>query len=460
MSAPAMLFLGLLGSAILVLCLVGFGRRWGILVPFGLMLLMSAMAIPVDWYGNMVSTIWLPVQSRRADVYMVAGIIACGMLVLQLKSLSGSRVAFSSLLFLFASLYAALLRFYHSGPTDGLQSFVFVIVTLIPLLFVASLADDGDRGIVRMLRVIMAVCAVWVAMCGMQFVANSEFLTMGNEFRFVGLTGNPQHAGVLVAFWAVVALWLLLNDRVKLFKFVYIGLLGVNLIMLIWSGSRTGMGMSVIGFAAVMYTRMGKAILFAPAVLIVAYFGVQAVLSITGLDIGVDRLTSTKDTRTDAWITLIQTGMSSPILGVGTDEAERSENSWLYAFATYGIGLLALTILIAAAAFFEVLRGVRFRSYLASDERRQLDLCLGIVAMYFAGALLEGYMVARVTAPTCFFIVFSCLTVVLARRGSLIRSGAYAGPDAYGDGYDGDHSEYGDDGDHGEEYGKDAGLAY
>lgn len=425
MSTPALLFLGLLGLTWAVLCLAGLGRRWGILVPFGLMLLMSSMAIAVDWYGNAQQTIWLPLQTRRAEVYMVAGIIACVLLVLQLKSLANSRIAVSALLFFFGGVYAALVRFYHNGPADGFMSFVFVIVTLVPLLFVAPVSDDGDRGVFLLLRSFMVVCSVWLVMCGMQFVVNSQLLTMGNEFRFVGLTGNPQHAGVLVAFWAVVALWLLLNDRGKVLKFIYLGLLGANLIMLVWSGSRTGMGMTLIGFGAVMYTRMGKTILFAPVVLIVAYFGVKAVLNVTGLEIGVDRLASTKDTRSDAWITLIQTGMDSPIFGVGTDEAERSENSWLYAFATYGIGLLALTMLIAAAAFIEALRSVRFRWYLAPDDRRLLDLCLGIVAMYFAGAVLEGYMVSRVTAPTCFFVVFACLAAGLTRKATLLRSGNY-----------------------------------
>jgi hypothetical protein len=55
--------------------------------------------------------------------------------------------------------------------------------------------------------------------------------------------------GVITLIMLVLVLWLLLNDRGAVTKFIYTGILGANMVLLIWSGSRTGMGMALVGFA-------------------------------------------------------------------------------------------------------------------------------------------------------------------------------------------------------------------
>lgn len=416
MSAPVMLFAALIGLALVCLYLIGLGKRWGVLVPFGLMLLVSSMAVALDYYGNPAPTIWMAIQSRRAILFLVGGAAAFGVLLVQLRSLSTSGVSVSGAMLLLIGLYGALLRFHHGGPSDGIESFVFAVVTLVPLLFATCLVGRGRQDFLAMLRTVMAVNTVWVTMCIMQFVVNPDQLTMGNENRFIGLTGNPQHAGTLMAFWVVNSLWLLLNDRGRTLRLLYIGLLGINLIMLAWTGSRTGLGMTVIGLCAVLYTRMGRAVLFLPVVLGIAYMGYKMLIGITGMDVGVERLTSMQDTRSGAWLMLYEIGSQNPILGAGTDDTERSENSWLYAFASYGIGMLGLVLALTAAAVFECLRAIRYRSWLDMPDRRMLDLCVGIVAMYFAGAVLEGYIISRVHPSMCFYIVFAGIGVAMARQ--------------------------------------------
>ncbi len=418
MSGPVMLSVGVIGLVFVCLYLVGLGKRWGVLVPFGLMLLVSSMAVALDYYGNPAPTIWMAVQSRRAIVFLAGGTAATGVLLVQLRSLSGRKFSVSGVVLLFIGVYGALLRFYHGGVSDGIESFVFAFLTLLPLLFVAPLVGEDREDFLILLRVIAVVNLIWAGMCAVQFVINPGQLTMGNQNRFIGLTSNPQHAGTLLAFWIVNGVWLLLNDPRKSFRLLYIGLLGGNLVMLAWSGSRTGMGMSLVGLSAVLYTRMGRAVLFLPVVAVVAYIGYKALVSMTGVDVGVERLASTEDTRTGAWLTLYRIGSENPLLGAGTDDAERSENSWLYSFAAFGIGMFCLMMVLTVTAVFECLRAVRYRSRLELQDKRMLDLCLGVIAMYFAGAVLEGYAISRVHASICFFMVFAGMGAAMTRRAA------------------------------------------
>jgi len=454
LSPPALALVLVIGVVWPCLYLLGITKRWGMLVPFFLLLFASCLATPRDWADRVLPTVWLGIQTRRSEIFLIAGAAGVLMALAQFGRLSGKRVAMSGVLLACVGLYSAMLRLHHGGAADGFESMLFAVCTLLPLLVVAPLVMDEPGDIRKILRVMVGVNALWLAMCALQFVINSTYLTQGNQYRFQGLLGNPQHAGTLMAFFGVVVLWLLLNDRGAVTKFIYTGILGANMVLLIWSGSRTGMGMALVGFAGVMYTRLGKSMLFMPFAAVIAYFGFKMVLSLTGLDIGAARLTTLEDTRTEAWFRLIASGMESPLFGVGMDEVDRSENSWLYAFASYGIGLFALTVLMTLVAGFEVLRAVRLRSVLTLDERRVLDLNIGVVAMYFAGAVLEGYMISRVSASLPIYMVFSGALVMTTRYAALRKASGWDGDASAQGEYE---PRYGDE--HAEEYGEEPGRA-
>lgn len=431
LTAPAMGMLGLIGLIWVVLYLMGLGRRWGILVPVGLMVLVSAMSLPVDWSGRLLFTVWLPIQSRRSMIFFATGIAGTLMLLAQFRRLSGKRVSPSAVLLMVMGYYGALLRLYHDGPAEGFESILFVTATLLPLLFAAALSMDTPEHVRGLLRTVAVVSGVWVLMCAVQFFVNSGYLTTGNENRFVGLMSNPQHTGVVLAFMAVTLLWLTLNDRIRVIRPYYIVTLGAVLLMLAWTGSRTGLGMAAIGFAAVMFTRFGKAILFMPIVLGVAYYGFKGVLALTGSRVGVERLMSTTDTRSHAWATLWRVGMENPLFGAGIADAETSENSWLYAFAAFGIGMLGLALLMTLVAGFEFMARLRQRSRLPLEHRRILDLALGAFAMYFAGAVLEGYMISRVSPALCFFMIYAGIAASMGRFAVHTGFGPELGLDEY-----------------------------
>lgn len=446
---PAALALtALIGVVWTCLYVAGITKRWGMLVPFFLLLFGASMATPRDWADQILPTVWLGIQTRRSEIFLAGGIAGLLVVLTQFGRLSGKRVSLSGVILVVMGLYSAMLRLHHGGAADGFQSMIFAVCTLLPLVVTAAMVMDEPGDFRKILRLIAAVNALWIAMCALQFVVNSSFLTLGNQYRFQGLLSNPQHAGTLMAFFGVSVLWLLLNDRGAVTKFLYTGILCTNMVLLIWSGSRTGMGMAIIGFAGVMYTRLGKSILFMPFAAIIAYVGFKLVLSITGLEIGASRLTTLEDTRSAAWLKLWAVGMDNPLFGMGMAELDRSENSWLYAFASYGIGLLGLAILMIFAAGFEFVRAVRLRSWLTLEERRVLDLTLGVVAMYFAGAVLEGYMVSRVSASLPIYMVFAGAMAVTTRYAALRKAEgweAMSDAAAWSDPRDGGQPENDDD---------------
>jgi hypothetical protein len=421
LTAPAMVIAGLSVVVWLGLYLVGLGRRWGVLVPFALMLLASALSLPVDWMNRVLPTAWLPIQQRRSLIFLVGGLFALFMVVVHFRNLRGKSVSMLLVTLVMMGFYSSLLRLHHDGMSEGFQSILYSFATLIPLALVVPIAVSEPEDFKPVLRALAIVNAAWIGMCLLQMVANVSFMTLGKQGRFVGMMSNPQHTGAFLAFMIMTVLWLTLNDQKHSLRFIYIALLGVNLVMLVWTGSRTGLGMAVIGCGAVLYTRIGRAALLLPVALIFAYAAFKVLVSITGLDIGAERLASAENTRSYAWWKLYTTGMENPLFGAGLVEAEKSENSWLYAFAAFGVGMLFFALMVTLIGIWQCLRAARVRGSLPAEHRRMLDLCVGAIAMYFAGAVLEGYMVSRVNPSLCFIMIYSNMAVFMIRSAALGR---------------------------------------
>lgn len=412
---PILFALAVVGLVVGALYLIGLSKRWGILVPLVGMILFGSMALPLDWNDRLRMTVWLPIQSERSLFYLLSGASGVLVVLLNTKRLAGKRLSISAMLFVASGFYASMLRFVHMGPSDGALSLALSFATLTPLLVTSMIFIEHPDDLRKMLRSVIFANIVWIGMSGVQLLSDPSMLTVGNENRFVGLLSNPQHSGALMAFFTVISLWLMLNERGRVAIFL-LGLVGVNAILLMWTGSRTGMGMTVIGVSAILYSRAGRAILLLPIAAILGYVVLKVMVDVFGISLlGFERLTSTEDTRTSAWSKLIDTGMNNIILGAGIDDVEKSENSWLYGFASYGIGMLGILLLMTVATAVEVAKTIRARFLVEPHYRNTLDFMSGVLMMYFAGALLEGYMISRVSSTICFFLVISVANVNIRR---------------------------------------------
>ncbi len=426
--------------------IVGLTKKWGMLFPYLGMFLFASMSLPLTWNGRIRPSVWLPIQEIRSDLFLASGIAGMLIIPVQMARIRGKPMSLSTWLLVLIGVFSSLLRIIHDGPALGSLSVILSVCTLIPLAVTATMVLDEIGDIPFLLRVVAVMNVIWVLMVIVQIGVNPDYVTQGNQFRFVGIIGSPQHAGVLMAFLCVIVLWLLLNDERK-YRFFYLSLLGINTLFLLWTGSRTGLGMTFIGISSVLYTRAGRAIFLLPIVAIVTYIAIYFLINVVGVNLGFERLTSTTNTREAAWKTLYTTAIENPLIGIGTTESTKSENSWLYGFAAFGIGMLVLTLLFTVVAFWEVVRLVRTRFWLPPHYRPYPDLIAGLITMYFAGAVFEGYIITRVSAPLCLYPLIAGAGAMIRRSAKEYHSSEYSdfNSDTYSDSdYGYEQEEYSD----------------
>jgi hypothetical protein len=197
-------------------------------------------------------------------------------------------------------------------------------------------------------------------------------------------------------------------NRRQVQRLFYTAVTGIFLLLLIWTGSRGGMGMFLIGATAVLYRRFGQTVLLLPLVAI-ALVVMLKVAEAANIKLGAERLMDTTNTRAAPWSSLLKSGLSSPIFGVGPESVEGSENSYLLAFASYGFGMVILMFLLVGISALQCLRLYRVRRSVDPATGSLIDLVLGQQAIYFLGSVFEGYVNARVGSNLVILLIFAAI---------------------------------------------------
>ncbi len=379
------------------------------------MLFFASIGFYADSFGFIAKNFLWPIPLYRAEIFAALGLLMYSWILGHWGKIHISHIAPQMVVIVMMAYFAALIRTMHGGPVEGGTSIIFASLTVVPLALALPAALDDERQWITMLRLLALMSAAYLAASLMQLVINRSILTRPPANRFTGLSGNPQYVAVTFSVYAVVTAWLLLFDPKRRFRLLWAGLLGAQLIVLAWTGSRTGAGMAAVGACFAFYRRFGKLVLIAPFALIAAYLFYDLFLAGQGVELVTSRLVSTENTREGAWRTQWQQFMASPIIGVGVTETE-SENSYLYAISAFGIGmgmLIGVLILVSGVLCLKLFA----RRHLLPPHLRSLaDLTIAYHALYFAGGFFEGYMVARVGTHIIFMAIFSAIMAQLIRR--------------------------------------------
>jgi O-antigen ligase len=376
----------------------------------------ASIGIAREWNDQVVHQIWFPLQNYRSYLYIGFGGLAWVTLLAHSGRMSVRTVSAQGLLLLLIATYAATLQMIHETAAQGALSYLFAGMTILPLLFVIPALIEEEEDCIRILRAIVIAFWVWMAALSLQVLAGFDKILIGLDKRFIGLTGNPQHAAALAAFVAIIAVGLFAAEQRRVWRIAYGATTAVGLILVLWAGSRTGLGMAAIGIAIVMIRRIGLAALFLPFAAVVGLIGLELIRA-SGTS-NIERLASTTNTRAEPWAKLIGSAMESPFIGVGMQELgeiQATENSYLLAIASYGILMLALVVLLVLVSLFLVLKLYRIAPSLGRTGRSLVDLVAGFNAAYFAGAVLEGYILARVGTPLFLMLVMSGIAVRLSQ---------------------------------------------
>jgi hypothetical protein len=406
------LAVAILGGATLWLAML-FSLRSALLV-LAAMLFLAGISVILDWDKTVYRTWLLPIQAYRSQLYAFFGVVLIGGMIPRIRVLSPRLISPHAWILLAISVYAGVLRMYHVDPTDGIFSIGMAFCTIVPIALVLTGLLQLPDGPARLIRLIVWATLIWVGGVAVQLAVNPKLVLLGSHFRFTGLIANCNQAATMLSVVAVSSLWLSLNGR-KAARPFYATLTGVFLVMLLWTGSRGGFGMFVLGAAAVLYGRAGRAILFLPVFAVVVY----ALLSIgvaANVDLNTDRLLVTANSRAAPWSSLLRDGLANPIFGVGPGEIEGSENSYLLGFASYGAFMVLLMLAFIWIAGAHCLKLWRLRRWVDPDTASLIDLCIGQHIMYFAGSVFEGFMQARVGSNLLVILIYGGIGTVLIRQ--------------------------------------------
>ena len=410
----------LVGFAFLLLVVARLRNSLLVLI---IMLFVGSLAVSVDVTNDAASTAtWLmPLQQQRTPIYLYCGTLLALNMLVHIGEIRVASTTSTGLLITLVAAYAGLIQCIHLGFIEGVLSVISAMLTLGALSMLLPSLIRSWEDICVLLRTISLTALIYAAAVLIQLVINRTPLVAVNAFRFQGISGNPQFVAVFLAVATTATVFLIFNDPQKRFKPLYVALTCLMVVLLGWTGSRTGALMTVIGLSSVFYSRMGKVILFAPIAL-GGIFGIVQVMESMGIQLGFDRLTSSQDTRSSAWAALIQTALENPVFGAGTSGAGAAENSFLLAAASFGFGSLFTLLLLLAGVAVQCVRLFIIRGRVDPVAKRVVDLQIGFFAMFFAGAMFEGYIIARVNVMLPLFLIFSAITTRLLEFESESRA--------------------------------------
>jgi O-Antigen ligase len=213
----------------------------------------------------------------------------------------------------------------------------------------------NDENFYLAVKSIATAGLIFVVINSLQYIINRQAITFVHG-RFLGTTGNPQHAGVLLAATIPCLMFLIQSHRAWNFaKSLWSVVLILVMYFLILTGSRTGLLMGVISIL-LFYRNNGGAwlrvILFTSvlAALVIPFLQPESFSSSsTGIDATVStRFSSSDNTRADAWNGLWNAFSQNILFGAPLegDRMGYGENSWLSAGANLGlIGFIPMMLM-------------------------------------------------------------------------------------------------------------------
>jgi len=387
---------------------------WLLLV---LMIFSAGLAVQVDRAGNTANITWLqPLQLQRANLYIGFGsLLFLGMLV-HMNKLRLNTIPMQGLLLMSIQFVAGMLRFVHETPFDAISTIASAFLTMLPIMLLLPYALNQWDDWTKMIRIFGFAALVWGGAVAVQVVLDHRQLITGWQSRFTGMLGNPQGCGLFMAPLVLSLLWLILNETNAKLRWLWIFTFGMMGVYCMWTGSRTCILVIGLGSMFVLYSRMGRAILLLP-VAAVGLYALFLLASALGLSTdAIDRLGSKQNTREVVWTLLYEDALQNPILGSGFRGTRANENSYLVSFGAYGILGGGLVLALTFYSGFLMLKVFRARAFLPAGRKQIADLILGFNAVFFAGAMFEWYIIARLEGMLPYMLIFSVMTKRLLDR--------------------------------------------
>lgn len=381
---------GLVTMVFLVIaCYVVRPLRWWVLG-----VLMFLTTLPVTGETDDALRLVFPLQELRMHV---RGLTMGLLVALFFAGLGGHRewrrrlVTPAAWAFIaFEVLYA--LRIWFGGQAErGFTSLLLWVLIFLTFNLGPSrwLTDFEDAR--RLVRSFIIAGTLYVAANTYQLLMSRA--AMGN--RFFGISANPQLTALNLSLFAVPCLALLVDKRTRpTAKICLSALIGALFALLVWTGSRTGAAMAVVGVLFMLRLSVRRAVIFA----VVGGLGFSVFWS--ALDLGgaqAERMLSLQNTRGGIATQLLSEFASNPAVGtLGTTVSVR-ENSYLSVLAISGLFGGVPFFLALGLIVWSLVRLQRARKRLG-EHAIYADMLTAAFASMLVGALGEGFLLGLLTA--------------------------------------------------------------
>jgi len=242
------------------------------------------------------------------------------------------------------------------------------------------------------IRAVAAATGLFILGVVYQASINAAAMT-GNTGRLQGLTANPQHAATLLAagFPAICCLWEL-DRRDRLTHWFYLVMMGLSVVLIAWTSSRTGGLMCAVSLAT-MYRRQLRKLVILGILCAGAVLGTMQFFS--EISDTAELMVRADDTRSAVWANQFKEFLRYPITGSPANTAQRlgvAENSWLAAASAIGLmGLLPLCGL-GLACWRLCVRCARVARTSDVYTARIADTVIAGFAAIGSGSIFEGYL--------------------------------------------------------------------
>jgi hypothetical protein len=441
-----------MGFYLMVLCavvgavaliLAGTMKIRGAALVVTLMVFASSLAPQMAARGYYGQTWLYPVQSLRAELYLAFGVLLALLVAVHAGKVRLNQVPLPTILILIINYFAGVLDT-RETIQDGVFRIGLATATLGSLaLYCTALFRSWDD-FLPMMRAVGLAGLLWIGGSMVQAVLDQSQMLVDYGRRFVGLLGNPQGTAVYLGPMTTILLWLVLNDPARRMRWMWSMAFALVVMMVIWTGSRTGSLMAILGILFLLRARLGRAVILIP-ILGVGLIVVIYVVDMIGIELPFARLIGGGDTRTDAWKTLIEDALNAGFFGEGWGGARFVENSFLLGAVMYGPLMLVLLLLLIGSLFVLSSKLWRVRKHVPKQIAGLIDLIIAYSVMLFVGGQFEWFIISRVDANLPFIVIFSCMGASIL---TLVREQA-ALQDEYPETEQFDAIEYGEDVDYG-----------
>lgn len=270
-----------------------------------------------------------------------------------------------------------------------------------------------------------------IAMIGVIFLTANAYQAFFNLYpitfvkgRFLGTTGNPQQAGILLAIVLPAAMYLFESER-SWRRFGWLVLLLVTGFALYLTGSRMGVLMgitTILSFYRLRFTKLLRLgfLLGGIAIAVIVLSGSNDDLWQPVFTSATGRYVEIEDTRQIVWAALWRNFQNYPIFGAPL-QGERlmgyGESSWLGAASSLGIiGLLPL-LLFGLGCLVMILRLDRLGRE-AGGDRLANDMVIAGLAAILVGSIFEAILLGNLTVYTLVLLLYLALGQHLLETGA------------------------------------------